>query len=60
MRPKLEVQGLTLIPLKIYFKKGLVKIELGLGKGKKVHDKRDSKAKKDVDRRMAKELGRRE
>lgn len=60
MRPKLEEQGLTLIPLKIYFKHGLVKIELGLGRGKKIHDKRDSKAKKDVDRRMAKELGRRE
>ncbi len=60
MRPKLEEQGLTLVPLKIYFKKGLVKIELGLGRGKKVHDKRDSKAKKDVDRRMARELGRRE
>lgn len=60
LRPKLEVQGLTLIPLKIYWKKGMVKIEMGLGKGKKVHDKRDSKAKKDVDRRMAKELGRRE
>ncbi len=60
MRPKLEEQGLTLVPLKIYFKKGLVKIELGLGRGKKVHDKRDSKAKKDVDRRMAKELGRRD
>ncbi len=60
LRPKLEVMGLTLIPLKIYFKKGLVKIEIGLGKGKKIHDKRDSKAKKDMDRRMAKELGRRE
>jgi len=60
MRPKLEEQGLTLIPLKIYFKHGLVKIELGLGRGKKVHDKRNSKAKKDVDRRIAKEIGRRE
>ncbi len=60
MRPKLEEQGLTLVPLKIYFKKGLVKLEIGLGRGKKVHDKRDSKAKKDVDRRMARELGRRE
>ncbi len=60
IRPKLEEQGLTLVPLKIYFKKGLVKIEIGLGRGKKVHDKRDSKAKKDVDRRMARELGRRD
>lgn len=60
IRPKLEEQGLTLIPLKIYFKKGLVKVELGLGRGKKIHDKRDSKAKHDVDRRIAKELGRRD
>ncbi len=60
LRPKLEEQGLTLIPLKIYFKHGLVKIELGLGRGKKIHDKRNAKAKKDVDRRIAKEIGRRE
>lgn len=60
IRPKLEEQGLTLVPLKIYFKKGLVKIEIGLGRGKKIHDKRDSKAKQDVERRMSKELGRRE
>jgi len=57
--PKLEKQGLTLVPLKLYFKAGRVKLELGLGRGKKLHDKRDSQAKKDVDRRIAKELGRR-
>lgn len=60
IRPKLEEQGLTLVPLKIFFKKGLVKMDLGLGRGKKLHDKRDAKAKKDVDRRMARELGRRD
>ena len=58
--PKIEERGLTLVPLKIYFKKGLAKIEMGLGRGKKIHDKRDTKAKKDVERRMAKELGRRD
>lgn len=57
--PKIEERGLTLVPLKIYFKRGRVKLEVGLGKGKKIHDKRDSKAKKDVERRMAQELGRR-
>ena len=57
--PKIEERGLTLVPLKIYFKKGRVKLELGLGRGKKLHDKRDTKAKQDVDRRIAKELGRR-
>ncbi len=60
IRPKLDEQGLTLVPLKIYFKKGLVKMELGLGRGKKLHDKRDAKAKKDVDRRIAREVGRRD
>ncbi|PID79101.1 SsrA-binding protein [bacterium DOLJORAL78_65_58] len=60
IRPKLEEQGLTLVPLKLYFKKGLVKLDLGLGRGKKLHDKRDAKAKKDVDRRIARELGRRD
>lgn len=59
MRPKLEEQGLTLVPLMIYFKKGLVKIQIGLGRGKKIHDKRDAKAKKDLQRRIAKEVGRR-
>ena len=59
IRPKVEEQGLTLIPLKIYFKKGLVKIEIGLCRGKKIHDKRDAKAKQDVQRRIAKEMGRR-
>ena len=59
IRPKVEEQGLTLVPLQIYFKKGLVKIQIGLGRGKKLHDKRDAKAKQDVQRRIAKELGRR-
>ena len=57
--PKVEERGLTLVPLKLYFKKGRVKLELGLGRGKKLHDKRDTKAKKDVERRIAKEIGRR-
>ena len=59
IRPKVEEQGLTLVPMQIYFKKGLVKIQIGLGRGKKIHDKRDAKAKQDVQRRIAKELGRR-
>lgn len=57
--PKIEERGLTLVPLKIYFKRGRVKLELGLGRGKKLHDKRDTKAKQDSERRMARELGRR-
>jgi SsrA-binding protein len=58
LRPKLDEKGLTLVPLKLYFKTGLVKVELGLGRGKKVHDKRHAKAEKDVKRRIQRELGR--
>ena len=39
---KLEQQGLTLVPLKMYFKGSWVKVSLGLGKGKKLHDKRET------------------
>jgi len=59
IRPQLEEKGLALVPLKVYFKDGRAKLELGLGRGKKLHDKRDTKAKRDVERRMARELGRR-
>ena len=59
IRPRIEEQGLTLVPLRLYFKHGIAKLELGLGRGKKLHDKRDTKAKQDVERRMAQELGRR-
>ena len=52
----LKTQGLTLIPLSLYFKDSRVKLELGLCKGKKLHDKRDSEAdrqaKRDIDRAM--------
>ncbi len=43
-------QGATCIPLKIYWKRGLAKCEIGLGKGKKLHDKRDTEKKRDWDR----------
>jgi SsrA-binding protein len=47
---KVKEKGLTLVPLRIYFKKGRVKLEIALAKGKKVHDKRESIAKRDFDR----------
>lgn len=59
IEPRVEEQGLTLIPLKLYFKQGRVKVEIGLCRGKKLHDKREDKARKDVQRRIAKEIGRR-
>ncbi len=45
-----KVKGYTLIPLKIYFKDSLVKVEIGLCRGKKLYDKRDDIAKKDAKR----------
>lgn len=50
---KLKEKGYTLIPLRIYFnEKALVKIEIGLAKGKKLHDKRDTLRQKDAEREM--------
>jgi SsrA-binding protein len=43
-------KGLTLVPLRAYIKNGRVKIEIGLGRGKKAHDKRDAIKKKDIER----------
>lgn len=45
-------KGNTIIPLSIYIKDGLVKVELAVAKGKKLYDKRDDIAKKDAERRM--------
>lgn len=51
-----DEKGLTLIPLKFYLKGGLVKIELGICKGKKLHDKRESIKQKDVKRDLDREM----
>ena len=48
-----ERQGLTLIPLEMYFKKGVAKVALALAKGKKLHDKRDTAKQRDAEREMA-------
>lgn len=47
---KITEKGYTLVPLQVYIKDGLVKVEVGLAKGKKLYDKRDTIAKKDVRR----------
>ena len=47
---KVHQKGLSLIPTAMYFKKNRVKVSLALGKGKKMHDKRESIKKKDVER----------
>ena len=50
LRLKSEAKGLTLVPLRLYLKKGRVKLELGVCRGKALHDKRDALKKKAVDR----------
>ena len=53
-------QGYTLIPLELYFKDGRVKVQLGLCKGKKLHDKRDAAAQKDSDREIQRAMRQRQ
>lgn len=52
-------KGYTIIPLSVYLKNGLVKVKIGLAKGKKLHDKRETIAKRDSDRRIQQALRRR-
>ena len=47
---KIKEKGFTLVPLKVYFKDSLVKVEIGLARGKKLYDKREDIAKKDLKR----------
>lgn len=56
LRDKLEKEGYTLIPLKIYFSKNKVKILLGLCKGKKNYDKREVLKEKEIKRKIEREL----
>lgn len=53
---KVKEKGYTLVPIKVYLKGSLVKMEIGLGKGKKLYDKREDIAKKDVKRNAEKEF----
>ena len=56
---RVREKGYTLVPLSVYLKRGLVKIELGLCKGKKMYDKRSDIRDKDMDRDMQRALRRR-
>jgi SsrA-binding protein len=56
---RVNQEGRTLVPLRMYFNHGLVKVELAVGRGKKLYDKRRDQAKRDADRSMQRELGRR-
>lgn len=53
---KIKEKGYTLVPLQVYFKDGMVKVEIGLARGKKLYDKREAIAKKDQRREAEKEF----
>lgn len=56
---KLQEKGLTLVPLQIYLKNSRAKVELGLARGKKLYDKRETLRERDDHRQMTRALGRR-
>ena len=56
---KIRDGNLTLVPLSLYFTNGKVKVELALARGKQAHDKRQDMAKRDAEREVTRELGRR-
>ena len=49
-------QGLTVVPVRLYFKRGKIKVEIALGKGKKLHDHRETRKRRAEERDMALEL----
>lgn len=53
---KVKEKGLTLVPLSMYFKKGYIKVEIGLCKGKKLHDKRQDMKARDAKREVDREI----
>ena len=59
MHAAVSQDGRTLIPLRLYFKHGLAKAEIAIARGKRAYDKRQSESKRDAQRQMQRELGRR-
>lgn len=51
-----DTEGLTIVPIRVYFKQGLVKVEIGLGRGKKLYDKREDLKKKTHEQEMQRAL----
>ena len=54
---KIKQQGVSLVPISLYFSGNLLKIELGIGKGKKLYDKREDIAKREAELRIRKQFG---
>jgi len=57
IRAKIEVKGLTIVPLSLYFVRGFAKTELGICRGKRVHDHRESLKKREAEREMRRSYG---
>jgi SsrA-binding protein len=55
---RISEKGVTLVPLKIYFPKRVAKVEIGLAKGKREYDKRESIAKRDAERQLRRDFAR--
>ena len=58
LRAKVEQKGLTVAPIRMYFKNGKAKVEIALARGKKVYDRRDDLKARDLDRDAAREMDR--
>ena len=56
MAGKIAEKGYTLVPLQVYFRGSLVKVEIGLGRGKKLYDKKDSLKEKDIKRETSRQI----
>ncbi len=56
LKSKTEGSNTTLVPISLYDKHGLIKLEVGIGKGKKQYDKKEAKKKKDIEREIEQEL----
>lgn len=56
LKRKIQEKGLTLVPMRFYLMKGLVKVEIGICKGKKIHDKREVIKKRDLKREAQREF----
>jgi SsrA-binding protein len=53
---KVQQKGFTIIPIRVYFKNGKVKVEIALAKGKKLHDRREELRERDIKRQMERDL----
>ena len=60
LQARAEQRGLTIVPLKLYFERGYVKIEIGIGRGKKLYDKRQAIAERDIERERRRQAAGRE